>query len=207
MNGKAALAGLAGAAFVWSALEGRNITYTIQQVIQGKKPVPGPMSAPVSTASLPVIPGLPGGNPGAGGTVPTVTAGWNSPAGKVTPKQAYQALIAAGFNQSEAITLTAIGAVESGWNTTSLNPDSGTGDYSVGVWQINYFGSLYASRAPILGTPDELRGNLAAQARAARILFEESVHANESGFQPWMPDITSGKIDPYLGIAQAAAGV
>jgi hypothetical protein len=178
---------LAGSLLIWSGVTGASLTQALRSLLSGQAP-----------AAADVNP-LGGGGGGAAG-LPSGGGSVTPGSGGITPRQAYQALRAAGIPVSAAITLTAIGGVESGWNTKALNNTPATGDYSVGVWQINYFGSLLAERSPVLGSPQQLTGNLTAQARAVAILYRQS------GLQPWMPDITSGKINQFLPQAMAAAG-
>jgi len=70
-----------------------------------------------------------------------------------------------GGSVLEAPLMAAIGLAESGGETTALN-DSGR-DYSIGIWQINYYGDLRSSRTRAFGTPESLRKNPDAQAKAA----------------------------------------
>lgn len=151
--------------------------------------------------------GAPAGHQGGPnkGTLPpgwwTGGGGQGNVHGKVTPRQVYVAFREAGLSRSASIWLTAITGVESRYNTTALNTDASTGDYSVGITQINYFGGLYAERAPHIGTPQQLlAGGLNDQARATAWLYNDA-----GGLGPWEPDITSGKVKPYLPGAFAAA--
>lgn len=140
---------------------------------------------------------------GAGGT-----GGLGSPAGgsvggkgNVTPLEVYKALRHAGVPRGDAVMLTAIAGVESGYNTGAWNQNASTGDNSVGLFQINYLGSLYAARVALTGmTPEQLHvAGVQAQADAAAKLY------GQSGLQPWEPDITSGKVGPFLANAHAAS--
>ena len=65
----------------------------------------------------------------------------------------------------------------------ALNNTPATGDYSVGLWQINYYGSLLASRTAEFGTPASLQGNANAQAKAAIKLSD-----NGTNLGPWQSD-------------------
>jgi hypothetical protein len=117
---------------------------------------------------------------------------------KLAPGQAFQLLRAAGFTPAQATTLTAVGEAESG-----LNPDA-IGDVgletakwgpSVGVWQIR---TLKAETGR--GTArdiNQLRGNPAAQARAARAVFASQ------GFRAWST-YTSGAYRGHMAAAQRA---
>ncbi|HUY51310.1 MAG TPA: hypothetical protein VMV92_37335 [Streptosporangiaceae bacterium] len=124
------------------------------------------------------------------------TISGNAPVGA---RKAYLALRRAGLSRHAALILTAIGGVESNWNTRALNNDPATGDYSVGVWQVNYFGSLDGPRTAEFGSPARLSGRLRRQAHAVFVLY------GQAGFGPWEPDITSGKISAYMAQAEAAA--
>ena len=97
-----------------------------------------------------------------------------------------------GANTTVAAILTAIGVAESSLDVTVINDTPSTGDYSVGIWQINYYGSDYAPRVAEFGTPEQLiLGGLAAQARAALTI------ANQSGFTPWST-YNNGSYAQYL---------
>ena len=91
---------------------------------------------------------------------------------RVRPKTsgAYLAASAAyraGFRGWPLVVMTAISGQQSGWNPTSLNNNPSTGDYSVGLWQINYFGNLLSSRSQQYGPPSSLISNPQDQANAA----------------------------------------
>lgn len=84
-----------------------------------------------------------------------------------------------GRSQNDCAIFAAIAEAESGFDLTVLNNTPGTGDYSVGIFQINYYGSLYNGRAAEFGTPRQLAlGGLTKQCIAAN-----SVGA--SSFKPW----------------------
>lgn len=121
--------------------------------------------------------------------------------GNVTPLEVYKALRHAGVPRGDAVMLTAIAGVESGYSTLAWNQDANTGDDSVGLFQINYLGSLYAARVQLTGlTPEQLHAaDVQTQADAAAKLY------GQSGLQPWEPDITSGKVGPFLANAHAAS--
>ena len=185
VNGPALAAGGVGVVLLWSGLHNASILTSIQDIVQGKKPQPGPNPTVGQIGST--------GTP-TGGTITTV------PGGKtVSPFQAYTALLQAGASPTAAVTLTAIGGAESGWNVDALNNDPSTGDYSVGVWQINYYGDLMGPRTAEFGSPASLIGNLSAQASAAVTLWRQS------GFSPWTT-YTRGTYQAYLPQALAAAG-
>lgn len=78
--------------------------------------------------------------------------------------------------------MASIAEAESGGVTNVLNDNPATGDYSVGLWQINYFNGNYNGRAATYGTPTQLAGDVNAQARAAKDLW-----GNGAGASNW-PD-------------------
>ena len=72
-----------------------------------------------------------------------------------------------GGSPALAPVMAAIAIAESEGDPNSLNDNATTGDYSVGLWQINYFGGLMQSRTAAYGSPAQLQQNPDAQARAA----------------------------------------
>jgi hypothetical protein len=118
----------------------------------------------------------------------------------------------AGFRGQGLATAIAITHAESGARTDALNNNAGTGDYSVGLWQINYLpghqtsgNSLYNERTSKYGDPNSLIADPQAQAAAA---YDISGHG--SNFSPWTT-YTSGAYRQYLlgaeGAAAAISGV
>lgn len=101
----------------------------------------------------------------------------------------------AGFTGNALVTMVAIAGCESEYNPTALDNNPKTGDYSVGLWQINYYGSLLASRTALYGPPSGLTDPL-ANAKAAF-----SVSGGGANFSPWTT-YTSGC---YLKNMPAAA--
>jgi Lysozyme like domain len=94
------------------------------------------------------------------------------PARHVSWAAAADAAGAAGFERNLAYVMAAIGAAESSLNESVINDTPATGDYSVGVWQVNYYGALYAGRAREFGTPCQLvRSGVTGQARAAFAIY------------------------------------
>ena len=75
---------------------------------------------------------------------------------------------------------------ESRGDTAALNDNPNTQDYSVGLWQINYYGSLLADRTPKYGSPAQLQADPNAQAKAAINLFGN----NAAGIGNWTNDST-----------------
>jgi hypothetical protein len=77
-----------------------------------------------------------------------------------------------GYPDNIAATFAAIASAESGLDYRVINDTPATGDYSVGLWQINYYGSLYASRAHDYGTPQQLvEGGQSRQFYAAQGIY------------------------------------
>lgn len=81
--------------------------------------------------------------------------------------QIKQLWLSNGGNPSYANIMAAIAIAESGGMTNNLNDNPGTGDYSVGLWQINYYNGLLQSRTARFGDPASLAGDPNAQAKAA----------------------------------------
>jgi Lysozyme like domain len=177
-----------GVILAWSGIENASLSATLTSIQQGK----APKSDTGTEQVTPDVSTAPTGSP-AGGAITTV------PGGKtVSPAEAYAALRNAGLSASVALILTAVGGAESGWNVNALNNDPATGDYSVGVWQINYYGDLMSSRTAEFGAPSALIGNLAAQAAAAAAIY------HDQGLPAWTT-YTRGTYAAYLPQAAAAA--
>ena len=101
----------------------------------------------------------------------------------------------AGFSPGDATNFVGIAHAESGGRYDALNDNPSTGDYSIGLWQENFYASLgpyrtarYAPRFGLKATmaPDQfagwLRDHPVAQAEIAHDLFESS------GYRPWTGD-------------------
>lgn len=103
-------------------------------------------------------------------------------------------LLNLGMPHNDAVILAAIGGAEGGYDYRVINDTPATGDYSVGIWQINYYDGLYASRAAAFGTPRELiEYGPGGQAAAANQLYRQS------GFSPWQADITNNRWQQFVG--------
>jgi len=104
-------------------------------------------------------------------------------------------------NSSVAATFAAIASAESGLDYRVINDTPSTGDYSVGLWQINYYGSLYAGRAKDYGTPQQLvEGGLTRQFYAAMGVY------HGQGFGAWST-YNNGAYRAYLhGYSPAGGG-
>jgi len=85
----------------------------------------------------------------------------------LTFKQIEDLWIVNGGNPAWAPTMAGIAEAESGGMTNNLNANASTGDFSVGLWQINYFGSLGPERAHSFGEPATLADDVNLQAKAA----------------------------------------
>lgn len=112
--------------------------------------------------------------------------------GKYTYGQIETLWVQNGGSAAAAPIAAAIALAESGGNTSSLNNNASTGDYSVGLWQVNYFGPLLASRSTRYGPPSELQSNPDLQAKAAI-----DISGNGRNWQPWTT-YTSGAYKRYL---------
>lgn len=87
----------------------------------------------------------------------------------------------------------AIAIAESGGDAAVINDTPSTEDYSVGLWQINYYDGLYSGRAAAYGTPQQLvQGGIAAQARAMVGIWRGQ------GYGAWST-YTNGAYRKYLG--------
>lgn len=110
--------------------------------------------------------------------------------------------IANGGSRTLAPIMAAIAKAESGGRTTALNDDAATGDYSVGLWQINYFGDMLSGRTKEYGSPAALMADPNLQAKAAI-----SLAGNGSGLSNWTT-YSSGAYKQYLsGAAPTTTGL
>ena len=110
---------------------------------------------------------------------------------QLTYGQVEQLWINAGGSASLAPLMAAIAKAESGLNPTSLNDTPSTGDYSVGLWQINYYNGMLASRTRQFGSPQDLLADPAKQAAAAVAIYREQ------GLGAWST-YSSGAYRQYL---------
>lgn len=105
----------------------------------------------------------------------------------------YQALkslwIAAGGSKDKADVMAAIAIAESGGRPSAKNTTPP--DYSIGLWQINYYGNLLPGRTKEFGSPASLAASPTAQARAA-VAIER-----QQGLAAWST-YTSGAYKQYL---------
>lgn len=79
--------------------------------------------------------------------------------------------------------MAGIALAESGGTTGALNNTPATGDYSVGLWQINYYNGLRSGRTASYGSPTALLASGTLQAKAAISLF-----GNGAGSSNWQND-------------------
>lgn len=145
-----------------------------------------------------------------------------NPTSRVRPKNsaAYltaSALSNAGFKGWPLVVMTALAGREARWNPTALNNNPNTGDYSVGLWQINYFGNLAPGRTAEYGSASSLLSNPQDQANAVYKLAGGNALAN---LQPWAltsspasgvtpvgstASVGQNTLAPYIPAATAAA--
>jgi hypothetical protein len=90
-----------------------------------------------------------------------------------------------GGDPSKALTAAAIvfSSENPAGNAGLVNDTASTGDYSVGLWQINYAGDLLSTRTAQFGSPEALAADPNLQARAAI-----AMSANGTNWQAWGPD-------------------
>jgi hypothetical protein len=120
-----------------------------------------------------------------------------------------------GGSPAWAPLMAGIAMAESSGSTTALNNDPATGDYSVGLWQINYFGSLLAPRTAEYGSPGDLLNDPNAQASAAVKLFGNGAGASnwqgDAAYQAWADagkptTPTSTTVQQWLAAAGISTG-
>lgn len=101
-----------------------------------------------------------------------------TPSTKYTYGQIEGLWIAGGGDPSMAPLMAAIAFAESGGHPDEITDTPDTGDYSVGLWQINYYDGLLQSRTAAFGPPAQLALNPLAQAKAAvSILHSQGLSA------------------------------
>lgn len=110
---------------------------------------------------------------------------------QLTYEQIQQLWIQNGGDPRWAPLMAGIAIGESGGSTGVLNPDSSTRDYSVGLWQINYYANLRDSRTAKYGSPEQLLADPNLQALAAIDLLGQNAAGirnweNDSTWQKWM---------------------
>jgi hypothetical protein len=114
-------------------------------------------------------------------------------------------MLGLGENKQVAGTMAAIAEAESRFDWMVVNDTPSTGDYSVGLWQINYYGGLYSGRVAAYGTPEALaKGGLPKQAKAAQsILRSQGFGAwstyNNGAYKAYLNGVTAPPPDTGLG--------
>jgi hypothetical protein len=118
-------------------------------------------------------------------------------AGRVyTMLELYELLEADHCPPDYLLTMAAIPMFEAGGVSNALNNNPGTHDFSVGEWQINYFGDLLAERTTLYGPPEELAESISAQAKAA-----VSILGGGPGITAWAGDpVGQAAIDAGRGL-------
>lgn len=122
----------------------------------------------------------------------------------LTAAQIEQLWLSNGGSPTWAPTMAAVALAESGGNPSALNNNPNTKDYSVGLWQINYYGSLLGPRTQQFGAPATLQADPNAQAKAAIALL-----GNGAGISNWEGDAVGAAATRAGGplTAAQAAGV
>jgi len=93
------------------------------------------------------------------------------------------ALYNAGFRGWPLTVMTALAYRESKWNPTIVNNNPSTKDYSIGLWQLNYFGNLGPERTQEYGySASQLQSNPQDQANE---VFKIAGGNALSNLQPW----------------------
>lgn len=124
---------------------------------------------------------------------------------KLDPVTKAKLLLDAGASPDQASILTAIsGHEDPSGIINALNDNPSTGDYSVGEWQVNYYGNLLAGRTASYGSPTKLATDPLAQAKAAVAI---SGGPGGTNFSPWttFKNVTPDEI-AASSAAVAAAG-
>jgi hypothetical protein len=96
-----------------------------------------------------------------------------------------------GGPRESANVAAAVALAESSGDPARINDDPSTQDYSVGLWQINYYGNLSASRTAQFGPPDSLTDPLRNAAAAVQISRQGQ------DFTPWT-QYRNGAYKQYL---------
>jgi hypothetical protein len=100
-----------------------------------------------------------------------------------------------GGSKALAPIMAAIAIAESGGRTDALNDRAP--DYSVGLWQINYYGSLLPGRTKAYGSPQQLMQDPNRQAKAAISIL------HGQGLGAWST-YTSGAYKQYVNGSSTA---
>lgn len=120
---------------------------------------------------------------------------------QITRSQLAGLLRQEGFKEELIPTFIAISQAESGLNPRALNPDTSTGDYSLGLFQINMLGPMGEERRRQFGLKaNEELYDPRTNVRAAKAIYDSQ------GLGAW--SVTRGKnpiYEQYLPAAQKAA--
>jgi lysophospholipase L1-like esterase len=93
----------------------------------------------------------------------------------LSAEQIAQLAYQAGFRGEDLVNVVAIAKRESGYNTQSFNGNTGTGDKSYGLMQINMIGNLGPSRLRAFGiTSNEQLFDPLTNMKAAYVLYQQS---------------------------------
>ena len=127
--------------------------------------------------------------------------------GTLSADQMVTLLHNAGFSGEALVKMVAISKRESSWNPGSYNPDTSTGDNSLGLFQINVLGNLAKARLPLIQKAGGSTINdLYNPEISAKVAYEMW---SASGFQPWGPYKGVSELhdvkDEWLNEARAAA--
>ena len=121
---------------------------------------------------------------------------------QITRSQLAGLLRQEGFSEDVIPTFIAISQAESGLNPRALNPDTSTGDYSLGLFQINMLGKMGDERRRQFGLKaNEELYDPRTNVRAAKAIYDSQ------GLGAW--SVTRGEnpiYEQYLPEAQKAAG-
>lgn len=105
----------------------------------------------------------------------------------LSPAQLQALWVEAGGPRAAAPLMAAIAIAESGGRPWALNNTPATGDYSTGLWQINYYGNLLGPRTARYGPPASLYGyTRVAALRNARAAV--NLYAGGRGLSNWEGD-------------------
>lgn len=107
------------------------------------------------------------------------------PVTHLSPSDVQNLWIGNGGDPAKAVLASAVvfGAENPQGNAGIVNDTPETGDYSIGLWQINYYGGLYDAQVARFGSPEDFAADPNLQARAAIAMSQ-----NGSNWQPWGPD-------------------
>lgn len=119
--------------------------------------------------------------------------------GRMTNAQVAAVASKAGFSGDDVRTATAIAFAESGGNPNAHNGNAGTKDDSYGLWQINYYGDLKASRTKAFGPGPGLL-DPQKNANAAHQIFKQS------GWSAWST-YKSGTYKKFLNQTNTDAAI